>query len=66
MNRVVWFIICTVVGLELMAWGLLVPAHIRAIDAKVLELTGTSGPSLAGEGVTLVNLEKPGPARLLL
>ena len=66
MNRVVWFIICTLVGLELIAWGLLVPVHIRAMDTKVLELRGGQGPSLAGEGMALVNLEKPGPARLFL
>jgi hypothetical protein len=66
MNRAVWFIICTVVGLELIAWGLLVPTHIRAVDAKVLEVTGAASPSLTAEGLSLVNLEKTGPARLLL
>jgi hypothetical protein len=66
MNRVVWFLICTVVGLELLAWGLLVPAHIRAIDAKVLDRTGANSPSLCAEGLSLVNLEKTGPARMLL
>jgi hypothetical protein len=66
MNRVAWFILCTVVGLELILWGLLVPVHIGATDANVVELSGNSGPSLVGEGLTLVNLEKTGPARLLL
>jgi hypothetical protein len=66
MNRVLWFIICVVVGLELIAWGLLVPVHLRAVDGQVLEVTGSQGPSLQSEGLTLVNLEKPGPARLLL
>jgi hypothetical protein len=66
MNRVVWFIICTAVGLELICWGLLVPAHLRAVDAQVLELTGANSPSLPEEGVALVNLEKTGPARMLL
>src|SRR5690242_19696650 len=66
MNRVLWFIICTVVGLELIAWGLLVPAHIRAVDAKVLDRMGAQSASLSSEGVSLVNLEKTGPARLFL
>jgi hypothetical protein len=66
MNRAVWFLICTLVGLELIAWGLLVPVHIRALDAKALEVMGAQGPSLAGEGLSLVNLEKTGPARMLL
>jgi hypothetical protein len=66
MNRVLWFVICTLAGLELIAWGLLAPVHIQAIDAKVLQMRGSAGPSLVGEGLTLVNLEKTGPARMLL
>jgi hypothetical protein len=66
MNRVVWFIVCTLVGLELIAWGLLVPAHIRAVDAKVLDKVGAKSPSLVAEGLSLVNLEKTGPAHMLL
>jgi hypothetical protein len=66
MNRVLWFIICVVVGLELIAWGLLVPAHFRAVDTHVLNWASSKGPTLADEGHSLVNIEKPGPARLLL
>ncbi len=66
MNRVVWFIICSVIGLELLIWGLLVPAHIGAVDAEVLEQIGHRSPSLSAEGLSLVNLEKTGPARILL
>src|SRR5262249_20449443 len=65
MNRVVWFIICTVVGLELIALGLLVPAHIGAVDAQVLEVRGAQGTSLTGEALSWLNEEKLGPARLL-
>jgi hypothetical protein len=54
------------VGLELIAWGLLVPAQIRAIDARVVELRGEAGPSLVDEGLSLVRLEKTGPARIFL
>ena len=66
MNRVAWFIICTVVGLELIAWGLLAPAQIRAVDAKVLAIRGAGGQSLVDEGLSLARLEKIGPARMLL
>jgi hypothetical protein len=66
MNRLLWFIVCVVVGLELIAWGLLVPSHLRAVDARVLERIGLRGPGLRDEGLTMVNLEKPGPARMLL
>lgn len=66
MNRAVWFLICVLVGLELIAWGLLVPVHIRAVDAKTLEVAGAQGASLAGEGLSLVSMEKTGPARMFL
>ncbi len=66
MNRVIWFVLCTVIGLGLIALGLLVPAQIRAVDARVVELRGEPGPSLVDEGVSLVRMEKTGPARLFL
>jgi hypothetical protein len=66
MNRVLWFIICALVGIELIAWGLLVPVHLRTVDARAVQLTGSASPSLADEGISLVNLEKTGPARMLL
>ncbi len=66
MNRVVWFIICTLVGLELIAWGLLVPAHLWAVDASVLDLMGKASVSLTAEGTSLVNQGKTGTARMLL
>jgi hypothetical protein len=65
MKRVVWFLICTIIGLELIGWALLIPAHLRTVDAHVLELT-SSDTSLVGEGLSLVDLEKTGPAHLLL
>ena len=66
MNRVFWFIICTLVGLELIAWGLLVPIHLGAIDATALARVGASGPSIIDEGVALLKEEQTGPARLML
>lgn len=66
MNRVVWFIICTVAGLELIALGLLVPVHLWSLDARSLELAGANGPSLVEEGLALVKQEEIGSAKLLL
>jgi hypothetical protein len=66
MNRVVWFIICTLVGLELVVWGLLVPSHLWAVDASVLDLMGGASVSLTAEGTSLVNQGKAGTARMLL
>ena len=45
--RWLWFLICAVLGLALLACGLLVPMHLRAVDAGVLERAGRSGPVVA-------------------
>jgi hypothetical protein len=45
---------------------LLVPAHSRALDAKAIEAAGVRTPGLIEEGLTLVQLEKVGPAQMLL
>ena len=65
MNRI-WVAISVLFGLVLVAAALLVPAHLRAVDAKVLEKAGERNASLIEEGLTLVSLEKIGPARLVL
>jgi hypothetical protein len=49
-----------------MAWGLLTPAHLRAVDAAVLEYAGRNTAKLTEEGLKLLKAEKPGPARLVL
>src|SRR4051794_36629472 len=37
MNRWTWFAICLVTGAVLVVAGLLIPAHLRAVDSSVLE-----------------------------
>jgi len=61
-----WIAICFVCGVALLAAALLVPAHSRAVDAKALESAGARTAGLVEEGITLVQLEKVGPARMLL
>ena len=58
--RWLWFLICAVLGLALLAIGLLVPMHLRAVDAGVLEQAGRSGPALLEEGRTLAGEQKFG------
>jgi hypothetical protein len=64
MNRLVWFIICALVGLWLLAEGLSVPAHLRAVDACVLELAGKRTPDVVGHGLELAGQQKLGAAQL--
>ncbi len=64
--RWMWFSICAVLGLVLLASGLLVPMHLRAVDAGVLERAGRSGPALLEEGRALAGEQKLGTARMLM
>ncbi len=50
----------------LLAGGLLLPAHLRALDAAVVQSAGRQGPTLLQDGQTLVAAEKLGAAQLLL
>ncbi len=53
-------------GLLLLTWGALVPSHLRAVDAQVLQQTGKGTPSLVDAGMAQLELEKVGSARLLM
>ncbi len=64
MNRF-WITVCFVCGAALLGAALLVPAHFRAVDARAVERAGASTASLIEEGLTLISLEKVGPARLV-
>jgi len=66
MNRWVWFLACAILGLGMFACGLLVPAHLRAVDESVLRSAARSGEALIDRGMTLVKQEKLGPAQLVL
>ncbi|HKW30962.1 MAG TPA: hypothetical protein VJT54_16680 [Verrucomicrobiae bacterium] len=60
------FLFCAVLGLALLACGLLVPVHLRAVDAGILERAGRNGPALLEEGKTLAGEQKLGTAQMLM
>ncbi len=66
MHRWKWFAICTVLGLLLIVCGLLVPAHLRAVDSRVIERAGRNTPALTEKGLALVSANNLGAAQLLL
>ncbi len=66
MNRWVWFWVCAIVGLLMLVCGWLVPAHLRAVDASVIERAGRKTPTLIEKGLALVRENKLGAAQLLL
>src|SRR5260370_15769352 len=66
MNRWLWFWVCASVGLVLVACGWLVPAHLRAVDAGVLQLAGKNTPALIQQGLAFVSQHNLGAGQLLL
>ncbi len=65
MRRWVWFWICAILGLVLLICGLLVPAHLRALDISVAEAAGRKGPDLVERGLALLKQDRFGAAQLL-
>jgi hypothetical protein len=66
MRRLTGFLMCAVPALLLLACGLVVPAHLRAVDASVLQRAGRHTVSLIQQGLTLVRQDNVGAAQLLL
>src|SRR5215212_9907028 len=66
MNRVLWLLSFVFAGLVLIALGLMIPAHFRALDARVVVNEQADSPSLVDEGLALTSQGKIGPAVLLL
>jgi hypothetical protein len=60
------FLLCAVFGLALLVGGLFVPAHLRALDAIVMQTAGRNGHSVSGEGQAMIDASRLGVAQLLL
>jgi hypothetical protein len=63
--RWLFFLFCAVFGLALLACGLLVPLHLRAVDAGILARAGRNGPALLEQGRTLAGEQRLGAAQML-
>ncbi len=57
--------VCVVLALVLLGVGLLVPVHLRAVDAGVLLSAGRAGDSVLKRGDALMNLGRLGAAQML-
>ena len=66
MSRLTWFLLCAISGALMVVCGLVVPAHLRAVDACVLQQAGRNTPALIEQGLALVKQNKLGAAQLLL
>jgi len=65
MNRLFRFFMWTICGCVLLLCALLIPAHFRAVDGRIIERAGVGTPSLIQQALSFLNVEKLGPARLL-
>jgi hypothetical protein len=66
MSRWIGFFICLILGLVMLALGLLVPAHLRGVDLGVLHQAGRTTPSVIEKAQAFVSERKLGPAQMLL
>ena len=65
MSRWVTSLVCTTLGLVMLAFGLVIPAHLRAVDEGVIEKAGVKTQSLVSRGLTLAANNQLGAAQLL-
>jgi hypothetical protein len=66
MNRWLCFSACILIGLAMVTCGLLVPAHLRAVDVSVVQAAGKNTIPLIDHGLALASQKKLGAARMLL
>jgi hypothetical protein len=66
MNRWFLFFVCAAGGVALLVCGLLVPAHLRAVDKGVIEKAGVNSPTLVARGLELLREGNLGAAQLIL
>lgn len=59
------FLICALLGLALLGCGLLIPAHLRAVNDTVLERAAGQGPSIIARGSALAFERNFGAAQLI-
>ncbi|HYG25246.1 MAG TPA: hypothetical protein VEH04_20950, partial [Verrucomicrobiae bacterium] len=65
MKNWVSFLFCALLGLGMLACGLLVPSHLRAVDDTVLERAALDSPGFVGQGLALVYERNLGAAQLM-
>lgn len=65
MRHWVWFLVCAAVGVVMVIGGLMIPAHLRAVDDTVLERAARNTPALIGQGLALAYEKKLGAAEML-
>lgn len=66
MNRWILCFACATLGLAMLVCGLLMPVHLRAVDAGVIQAAGRNTPTFLGRGLALVDQTNLGAAEMYL
>jgi len=65
MSRWVTSLVCAIIGLALLGLGLIIPAHLRAVDATVIQRAGDRTTGLVARGLQLAAENQLGAAQLI-
>src|SRR6266850_2388264 len=65
MRRWLLFFLCLVLGVLIVLLGWVVPAHMHAVDLRLLQKAGKNTPSLMERGVALLGEKRLGAAQML-
>ena len=65
MNRLLGFLTCVIVGVALVFCGLLMPAHLRVVDASIIAKAGGNHATVIDRGLGLVHENNLGAAQML-
>ena len=65
MSRWVTSLVCTLLGLVMLAFGLMIPAHLRALDDGVVQKAGGKTTTLVSRGMELAADNQLGAAQLM-
>jgi hypothetical protein len=66
MSRWLWVLVCAILGLMMLLCGLLMPAHLRAVDTSVIQQAGSGSRTLLDQAALLASEKKIGPSQLLM
>lgn len=65
-RRWIWFWLCALLGVVVLACGWIIPAYVRAVDTAVVEKAGRRTGTLVDRGIEFVKENNLGVAELLL
>ncbi len=66
MNRWLWFGVCVLLAPLFLLLGWLMPAHLKAVDAAVIQKAGRKTATLVERGQVLIRANQLGAAQMLL